>query len=235
MNNAVYQHGFRAGVLAFIATVSYVVVQLLQLIKVLKFPLDEILIYGTSLCIVVPFLLLMIALHSVTPDEKKFWSITALVFSIMYAVFVTANYAVQLATVVPMKLKGAAEEIRILEQTPHSLFWDFDALGYIFMGLASFAAIPLFEKQAFQKWVRLSLLANAVVTPFIAFVYFYPIYSEKLLFLGFPWAITAPAFMLLLAIFFKKKRNRNADNPVLQNNRKVFPEKQLVNKSHEAE
>jgi hypothetical protein len=215
MNNAVYQHGFRAGVLAFIATVSYVVVQLLQLIKVLKFPLDEILIYGTSLCIVVPFLLLMIALHSVTPDEKKFWSITALVFSIMYAVFVTANYAVQLATVVPMKLKGAAEEIRILEQTPHSLFWDFDALGYIFMGLASFAAIPLFEKQGFQKWVRFSLVANAVVTPFIAFVYFYPTYSEKLLFLGFPWAITAPAFMLLLAIFFKKKRNGNADNPVL--------------------
>lgn len=230
MNNAVYQYGFRAGLLAFIATLSYVVVQLLQLMKVLRFPLDELLIYGTSLCIVVPFLLLMIALHAVTPDEKKFWSLTALVFSIMYAVFVTANYVVQLATVIPMKLKGAAGEIRILEQTPHSLFWDFDALGYIFMGLASFAAFPLFEKQGFQKWVRFSLVANAVVTPFIAFVYFYPTYSEKLLFLGFPWAITAPAFMLLLAIFFKKKRDRDrqtfgSTNSGVQTNVNVLAER----------
>ncbi|RYZ26663.1 MAG: hypothetical protein EOO10_14940 [Chitinophagaceae bacterium] len=220
MNNAVYQYGFRAGLLAFVATLSYVVVQFLQLMRVLRFPLDEILIYGTSLCIVVPFLLLMIALHSITPEEKKFFSIAALVFSILYAVFVTANYVVQLATVIPMKLKGAADEIRLLEQTPHSLFWDFDALGYIFMGLASFSAIPLFKKQGFQKWVRLSLLANAVTTPFISFVYFYPTYSEKLLFLGLAWAITAPTFMLLLCIFFQKKRDRNAKYPVLQNTAK---------------
>jgi hypothetical protein len=26
---------------------------------------------------------------------------------------------------------------RILDQTPHSLFWDIDELGYIFMGLAT--------------------------------------------------------------------------------------------------
>ncbi|MBD0300446.1 MAG: hypothetical protein ICV82_09445, partial [Nitrososphaera sp.] len=126
--------------------------------------------------------------------------------SIIYAVFVTANYVVQLATVIPMKLKGAADEIRILEQTPHSLFWDFDALGYIFMGLATLIAIPVFEKHGFQRWVRLSFLANALVTPLITIVYFYPVYSEKLLVLGYPWAITAPMFMLLLAIMFRKKR-----------------------------
>jgi hypothetical protein len=36
-------------------------------------------------------------------------------------------------------------------------------------------------------------------------VYFYPIYSEKLLFLGFPWALTAPLFMVLVAIMFAAK------------------------------
>jgi hypothetical protein len=205
MNKSVNQYGFRAGALAFIATLSYVIVQLLQLMKIITFPFDEILIYSTSLCIVVPYLLLIVALHSVASEEKKFWSLAVLVFSIIYAVFVTANYVVQLATVIPMKLKGASHEIRLLEQTPHSLFWDFDALGYIFMGLATLFAIPLFEKKGFQKKVRLSLLANAVVTPLIAFVYFYPTYSEKLLFLGFPWAITAPLFMFMLSVFFKKE------------------------------
>ncbi len=43
-----------------------------------------------------------------------------LVFTIVYAIFVTANYVVQLTTVIPAKLEGALEAIRVLEQTPHS-------------------------------------------------------------------------------------------------------------------
>ena len=204
MNQTIAQIGFLSGLIAFVSTVGYVVVQILQVAGVLNYPFDEILIYGTSLCIVVPFVLEMLALHYQTPDEKKFFSHAALIFAIIYSVFVTANYVVQLGTVIPMKLKGKADEIHILEQTPHSLFWDFDALGYIFMGLATAIAIPVFEKHGFQKWVRISFLSNAVVTPFITIVYFYPVYSEKLLFLGFPWGITAPLSMLLLAIMFKR-------------------------------
>ena len=72
------------------------------------------------------------------------------------------------------------------------------------MGLATLMAIPVLEKHGFQKWVRISFIANALVTPLITIVYFYPGYSEKLLVLGFPWAITAPLSMMLLAITFKK-------------------------------
>lgn len=204
VNNTINKVGFLSGLISFVSATAYVAVQLLQLLRILPFPLDEILIYGTSFCIVIPFLLAMLALHYVTPEEKKIWSHAALNFSIIYSVFVLANYVVQLATVIPMKLKGAVEEIRILEQTPHSMFWDFDALGYIFMGLAMFIALPAFDKNGFQKWVRISFLANALVTPFITIVYFYPIFSEKLLLLGFPWAITAPLAMLMLALMFKK-------------------------------
>ncbi len=201
----IYKIGFWSGVVAFAATTAFVVVQLLQLLGVFSFPTDEILIYGTSLCIVIPFVLEILALHCVTSDDKKFWSHAALIFAILHSVFVTANYVVQLATVIPMKLRGASEEIRILEQTPHSLFWDFDAIGYIFMGLATLMAIPVFSKKGFQKWVKMSFLANALVTPLITIVYFYPKFSEKLLFLGFPWAITAPLSMLMLAVMFRKK------------------------------
>jgi hypothetical protein len=204
MNKTIYKIGFWSGLIAFITTTAYVIVQLLQLARVFIFPVDEVLIYGTSLCIVIPFVFEILALHYVTPDAKKFWSHAALIFAILYAVFVTANYVVQLATVIPMKLKGDAAEIRLLEQTPHSLFWDFDALGYIFMGLATLIAIPVFEKHGFQKWVRISFIANAFVTPLITIVYFYPEFSENVLVLGFPWGITAPLAMLLLAIMFKK-------------------------------
>lgn len=207
MNTTIYKFGFWSGLIAFGATTAFVIVQLLQLAGVFRLPLDEIFIYTTSLCIVIPFVLEMLAFHYITPPEKKFWSHAALIFTILYAVFVTANYVVQLATVIPMKLQGNVEAIRILEQTPHSMFWDFDALGYIFMGLATLIAIPVFEKHGFQKWIRISFIANALVTPLISFVYFYPGFSERLLLLGLPWAITAPVFMLLLAIMFRKKLN----------------------------
>lgn len=196
--------GFWTGLLAFIFTASYVIIQLLQVAGLIHYPLDEILVYCSSLCIVIPFMLQMLSLHYSVPAEKKFWSHGALLFTILYAVFVTANYVVQLATVIPMKLKGDIS-IQVLEQTPHSMFWDYDAIGYICMGLAMLMAVPVFEKSGFSKYTRLTLLANGLVTPLITIVYFYPVYSEKLLMLGFSWGITAPLAMLMLALWFRKQ------------------------------
>jgi hypothetical protein len=211
MNAAITKTGFWSALIAFIATLSYCVVQLLQVTGLIQFPLDEILIYGTSLCIVIPFLLAMLALHYVTPLKKRFWSHAALLFTVLYAVFVTANYVVQLATVVPAKMKGTIDAVAVLEQTPHSMFWNFDAMGYIFMGIVTLFAVPVFEKQGFDRWVRFAFIANAAVTPLISIVYFYPVYSYQLLVLGYPWAITAPLFMLLLAIYFKKQSKQSGE------------------------
>lgn len=198
--------GYWSGLAAFASAVAYDVVQILQVAGVLRFPLDEILIYGTSLCIIVPFVLEMLSLHYLTAKNKKFWTHASLTFTTIYAVFVTANYVVQLATVIPSKLRGTSETIRVLEQTPHSLFWNYDAIGYISMGLATLLAVPALRKVGFERWVRMSLIAHALVTPLISIVYFYPAYSQKLLFLGFPWAITAPLFMVLLAIMLRRRR-----------------------------
>jgi hypothetical protein len=204
MQNNIYTYGYRFGLIAFISNALFVVVQMLQLFRILKYPFDEIFIYGFSLCIVVPFVLEMLALHYITPDNKKFWSHGALVFTVIYAVFVTANYVVQLSTVIPATIRGNSGQVGLLIQTPHSLFWDFDAIGYISMGIATLLAVPVFEKQGFQKTVRLTLLANFLVTPLIGFVYFYPDFSEKFLLIALPWVITAPLAMLMLAILFKK-------------------------------
>jgi hypothetical protein len=198
--------GYWSGLAAFASAVAYGVVQILQVAGLLRFPLDEILIYGTSLCIVIPFILEILALHHLTSHDKQFWTHASLIFTSIYAVFVIANYVVQLATVIPAKLRGASEAIRILEQTPHSLFWDYDAVGYISMGLATLVIVPAVSNVGFERWVRLSLIANALVTPLISIVYFYPTYSTKLLFLGFAWGITAPLFMLLLAMMLRRRQ-----------------------------
>jgi hypothetical protein len=181
-----------------------------QVAGVLRFPSDEILIYGTSLWIVVPFILEMLALHHLTAPGKQFWTHASLIFTIIYAVFVSANYVVQLSTVIPAKLRGISEATRVLEQTPHSLLWDYDALGYVAMGLACLLAVPAINCIGFERWVRRSLIANAMITPLIGIVYFSPTFSTRLLFLGFPWAITAPLFMLMLASALRRRQSASA-------------------------
>jgi hypothetical protein len=206
MNHTAVKVGFRSGMLAVVATIAFVIAQALQLAGLIQYPWDEILIYGFSLCIVVPFLFEMLALHYLAPPEKKIWSHAALLFTIMYAVFVVANYVVQLATVIPMTVKGEAGQIGMLVQSPHSLFWDFDAVGYICMGLAMVCAIPVFGRTGFPARVRTACWIHGVgTTPLIAFVYFYPDFSETLLLFAIPWAITAPVAMAMIALLFRKK------------------------------
>jgi len=200
--------GFWAGLAAAMATIAYDVVQILQVVGVLHFPLDEILIFGTSLCIVVPFVLEMLALHYSTPIEARFWTHAGLIFTTMYAVFGTANYVIQLTTVIPAKLRGAADTVQVLEQTPHSLLWDFDAIAYLAMGLTALLIIPALSSIGFERRVRLACIAHVGATVLAGIVYFYPTYSNTLLMLGFPWGITAPLFMLLVAIGLRKQHTQ---------------------------
>ena len=71
--------GYWSGLAAFVATITFVVVQLLQVAGLLVFPLDEILIYGSSLCIVIPFILEMLAFHYLTQHDKQYWQHLALI------------------------------------------------------------------------------------------------------------------------------------------------------------
>jgi hypothetical protein len=194
-----------AGVSAFAATVAYDVAQTLQLVHVVHAPLDAVFIYATSLCIVIPFVLEMLALYHVAGGSARFWAHAAVVFTVIYAVFVRANYVVQLASVIPAQGHDAAASIRLLEQTPHSMFWDYDAIGYVAMGFATLFAAQTMSRTGVDRWARRALYANALVTPLIATVYFFPRFSVSLLVLGFSWAVTAPLCMLMLARSIRRR------------------------------
>jgi len=204
MERSIQKCGFFSGIAAFCACVGFLIVQAMQLMSALTFPLDEVLIYGFSLAIVIPFLLEILAFHHLTTGDKKFWSHAALIAATLYAAFVMVNYVVQLATCLPAMIRGNEDEVKYLVQSPHSVFWDLDALGYLCMGLSTLAAVPALEKTGFQKWTRISFIAHSCTTPLIAFIYFYPVFSTRLLLLGSLWGITAPLAMLTLGISIKQ-------------------------------
>ena len=205
MTKTILQMGKWSACIAFIAIMLSFAPQLLQLTDLLQFKWNEKWIYRLSLCIPLPFMIAILALHHTVEENRKFWTHGAVVFSSIYAALVLVNYTVRLDTVIPMTNRGMAGDINILIQSPHSFFWDLDALGYIFMGLAVLFAVPAFKGKGITKWARFSFISHAIVTPLIAFVYFYPTYSGKLLFLAVPWAITAPVTMLTLTLFFTNK------------------------------
>jgi heme/copper-type cytochrome/quinol oxidase subunit 4 len=196
--------GYRSGMTAAAASSAFAIVQLMQVAGWLSFPADEILIYGTSLCIVIPFVLEMAAFHHLSQGDARFWTLAALLWTVVYAVFVTSNYVVQLATVIPARLQGSGDAVQLLNQTPHSMFWDFDAIGYLAMGLVTLLAIPAVGRTGFDRKVRLALIAHTVMTPVIGIVYFAPSFSNALLMVAFPWAITAPVFMAMLALRIRR-------------------------------
>lgn len=210
-NKNIAKVGFLASITAFLAAAGYGVAQILQVAGVITYPLDAILIYSFSLGIAPPFLLAMLTLHHIVPDNGKFWSHAALLSALMYTVYVVLMYTVQLATVIPLSLRDSRETL--LTVTPHSFFWTLDALGYICMGLSTLFAALVFNKGGAQKWLRRFLLANGMIIPLIAFAYFYPHFSTWILLIGSPWIITAPGSILLLAIFFRKASIANAHNP----------------------
>jgi hypothetical protein len=188
----------------------------LQVLNVVSPLQDSIIAFGASLIIPTPFLVAMLALHCTVPEEKRFWTHAAVAFAVIYTTYCTLNYVVQLTTVIPAgyswtfeNQSGTAGPLSLLNQTPHSLFWDVDGLGYIFLNLATLFAFPAFEKRGLQKWARLFFLANGLIIPLFAVAYFYPTFSVPVLLIGgLPWAITVPACLLLLALVFREFINK---------------------------
>jgi hypothetical protein len=194
--------GFYASLTACIASIVFSVVQILQVVNLLPRPADEIFIFASSLCIATPYVLAMLALHHTARDGQKIWTHAALLLGVVYAVYVSLNYVVQLGTVIPARVQGTLGDVRLLDQTPHSLFWDVDALGYIFLGLSTLFAAFAFD--ANERWLRRFLVANAAITPLIALVYFYPHFSIALLLLATPWLVTLPGTLVLLTRHFRR-------------------------------
>lgn len=197
MNNAA-KLGFWSSLAAFAMAAGYGVAQILQLLGLLVFPWDEILIFSFSIGIPLPFVLAMVALHYTVPRRRRLWTHCALVLAALYAAMVIIVYPTQLAVVVPQEVAGAGHAVRDLAVRSGTFMWVIDGAGYQLMGLSTLFAAGAFWAHRPQRWLRRLLIANGLINPVIIAVYIRP----SLLPWGGLWLITAPGSMWLLARYF---------------------------------
>ncbi len=202
--------GFWSAVLATIFSTAYVVAQLAEWAGALgsgggaenaSTPVGLVVLLTPSLFLGSAFLVLMVSVHELAPSDRRIWSHAAVVFATVYTVLISINYFVQLAWVVPRIVAGRTEGIEAFLFTPFDSFlYAVDILGYSFMSVATVFAAMVFRGSGLSRVVRMFLLANGLLLPFIALqMYFHP-----LIWVAALWAITFPGATCSLAILFRR-------------------------------
>ena len=154
-----------------------------------------------SLLLGISFVVMMVSIHYSAETSTRIWSHLAVVFASMYATLISIVYYVQLAFVIPRVARGDTADIQLLIFQPFDSFlYAIDVYGYSLMSLSMLFAAPVFGNQGIGRWIRLALVANGCLIPFLVLQMYWP----PLIWGGALWGITFPVATWLLAIHFRR-------------------------------
>jgi hypothetical protein len=199
-NKAVDVLGFWSALIAAISSIGYSVAAILSLLKLLPDPMDKILQFAPSLVLALAFVVMMVCIHYSTPLEKRVWSLTGLVFAIIYTVFVSTAYVTWLMVVAPHALSGNLNEVSPFMWDSGSYLMWIDGFGYTLMSVSTLFAFPVFSSNKLEKWIRVFFIFNGCLAPFIFLAGIYPVF----LIMGALWMITIPVSTILVCVFFRR-------------------------------
>jgi hypothetical protein len=214
--------GFWSAVLATVFSIMYVIGQIAEWLGWMgsgggaenaSTPLGLVILLTPSLFLGSSFLVLMVSIHQLSSPDRKIWSHATLAFATVYAVLISINYYVQLTWVMPRLATGRIQGIEPFLFKPFDSFlYAVDILGYSFMSLATLFAAKVFTGKGIERVVRVFLIANGLLLPFIAL----QMYVHWLIWIAALWAVTFPGSTWSLAILFRRLRTgRLAHDPQL--------------------
>ena len=202
--------GFWSAVLSTVFSITYAVAQIFEWLgwlgshggpESMSTPLGFVLLLTPSLFLGCSFLVLMVSVHQLAPADRRIWSHAAVAFATIYTALISINYYVQLAWVVPRLIRGQTEGLEPFLFVPFDSFlYAVDILGYSFMSLATLFAAGVFTGGGLQRVVRIFLIANGLLLPFLAL----QMYVHWLIWIAALWAVTFPGSTWSLAILFRR-------------------------------
>lgn len=210
MSPSTQKVGFWSAVLATTFSLMYVVAQLAEWLGLLgsrggpesaSTPLGIVVLLTPSLLLGSAFLVLVVTVHQLAPAERRVWSHAGVAFATAYATLISVVYFVQLTLVAPRLERGQTEGIEVFLFVPFDSFlYAVDILGYSFMSVATLFAAQVFTGTGLERTVRMFLMANSALLPFIALqMYFHP-----LIWIAALWRVTFPGATWALALFFRR-------------------------------
>ena len=213
--------GFWSAVLATVFSISYDVGQIAEWLGLLgsqggpesnSTPLGLFVLLTPSLFLGSSFLVLVVSTHQLSSPDRKIWSQVAVVFATAYGVLIIINYYVQLTWVAPRLAAGRTQGIEpFLFVVFDSFLYSVDILGYSFMSVATLFAAGVFTGRGLERIVRLFLIANGLLLPFIAL----QMYFHWMIWIAALWAVTFPGSTWSLAILFRRTRTKTVSSGTL--------------------
>jgi len=157
------------------------------------------------------YLIFILSIHYSSPENKKIFSGAGVVFSIITAIVLMADYFIQFS-VIPVSLKhNETEGIAILTQyNPHGIFIALEELGYIAMSFSLAAiAFVLTGKTRLEISIRWIVLIGFIGTifSFAGILITYGIereYRFEIVVISIDWLVLIVS-SILISLFFRKK------------------------------
>jgi hypothetical protein len=211
--------GFWSAILSTLFSIAYVVGQIAEWLGLLgsqrgpesvSTPLGLAVLLIPSLFLGSAFLVLVVCIDQLASPARRVWSHAAIAFATAYTVLTGIVYFVQLTLVLPRLARGETEGIEMFIFMPfNSFLYAVDILGYSFMSVATLFAAMVFVGEGLERIIRLFLLANGLLLPFIALqMYFHP-----LIYVAALWAVTFPGATCSLALLFQRMPVTAEPNP----------------------
>ncbi len=171
----------------------------------------------SSIFIAIGFIFFMVSIAAVNKDpEKKAIGLTGLAFSAIYAVIIFLVYYAECTTV---RMNGTlSEEALSIISYGHagSLFFNYDQLGYGFMGLSTFLiAFTIIPQTKGDRALRMLMWIHGIFFPFCLIFPLFPLFTENnagsdlmgVLILEFWCLYFLPICILGYRYFAKEKRS----------------------------
>jgi hypothetical protein len=153
------------------------------------------------------FLIMMACLHTVTQEEKKLWSLLAVIFAIAYATIISTCYYIQVVVVMHNIIHGLTDGLQLwlfAMPYPNSFPGALEGIGYFFMCMSLISASRLFSGNKLSRWINRSLMFSGV-TGFVVFTNpLYPLPIAVVLIVAIANAIILFGSLGLISIWFKR-------------------------------
>ncbi len=149
----------------------------------------------------------MMGIHLIS-QEKNYFSLAALVMSILAVAVLDIDYFLQISVIQPSLANKEYEGIGLLSQyNPHGIFIALEELGYIFMNLSFVCLFPVFNrrtsKEKFIKWLFAGSFIMMMGCYFFISFYFgiEKEYRFEVVIISIDWLVLIVAALIIPRIF----------------------------------